>query len=153
MSDDTTLTVRGLPGIMEVLNNMPAALVAKGFVRAGAAFNDKIYDALLAATPEQEDNKDGGRFGESGSLKADLDSSVELDSDIRGVRATVGFKKQGAIALLVDRGHQMVTHDGRVVGSVVPHPFLRQTWDGGAVDEGITAAIETLEEEFPGVKP
>lgn len=57
---------------------------------------------------------------------------------------------KGAHGHLVEFGHRMVTHDGRVVGNVPAHPFMRpaiRAQKGAAVariDEILTAAIKEV---------
>lgn len=155
MADEFALTVQGLPEIQRIMGELPALVAAKIFVHAGAAFNDVIETALIAVTPEMDANESGGRFDSPGSLKDDIDSFVDVDTSLRGVRAGVGFKTPGQadVANDVEFGHRMVTHAGKDIGEVPPHPFMRTVWDGSAPEQAIAAVTEVFEREIPGLIP
>lgn len=152
MADANALTTReSCDSAAQALERLAPLIVAGCYRDAAAAFNEVIYDELLAVTPEQDPNESGGYYGEPGSLKESLDSGIVIDSNLQGVQAGVGYGKQDFIARLVDAGHQLV-RNGRIVGAAEPHPFLRQTVDG-SMDKAIGAFAEVLEQKIPGLKP
>lgn len=153
MADNNAPTTRqSCDNAAKALERLSPLIVASCYLDGAAAFNEVIYDELLAVTPEQDENESGGYYGEPGSLKESLDSGIELDAQLRGVQSGVGYGKQNFIARLVDAGHQIATHDGRIVGAAQPHPFIRQTVDG-SMTKAIEAFAGVLEQRIPGLKP
>ena len=148
MANELT-TTQSCANVAKILENLPALIVSEGFVEAAAAFNEVIYDALLEVTPVQNEEKTGGYFREPGSLRYSLDSGVELDRSIQGVRAGVGYGNQAWIAALVEYGHQA---SGAIKGRtdpIPPHPFMRSVVDGNAPERAIIAFAEVIANKLP----
>lgn len=142
------ITVSGISEICNALEALPNAIVASIYLDALTAGIEAIHGPLLLATPELPANESGGMADDPGALRAALDYKVELDSQGRGGRAGLGYGKQSQVANLVEYGHQLVTHKGKTIGSVVPYPFIRKTFDGPAPEAAITAFAEVLEEKL-----
>lgn len=145
------ITIRGIPEVSKALIALPKEIATQLYFYALEAAIKQIFAPLLQNTPEQPANESGGLFDDPGSLRAALDYAVKLDSQGRGGWAGVGFGKQSAVALLVEYGHQLLTHSGKHIGSVIPYPFNRQVFDSGAPEAAIAAFAQVIEDRLPGI--
>lgn len=136
-----------------MLADAPKEIVAAGYVKALNAAANVIADALEIHTPVKAE--DTGGLLDKGVLRESLMTEVQLDSQLRGGTARIGFGKNGFVALWVEYGHRMVSHKSggkKQIGEVRPHPFMRPTADASA-EAAIQAFANSLQQtvatQFP----
>lgn len=149
-----TLKVVGLKETMEMFQELPKIIVLGGFNRALDAAGQIIEDAIEAKTPTRE-IKGAGIYGlDFGALKGDIYHTVELDSNYRGGRAIITFRKYSHIANFVEYGHRMLSHSKRPIsgpktagGMVRAYPFMRPATEAvreQAVDAFVDVIVEIV---------
>ena len=135
------ITITGLEQVQRRLREAPSLLVAKAMHTALDRGIGVIAAEVEALTPE-----------DTGDLKEHVITRVEIDVQNRGGSAAVGFastphertgRASDAVALWVEMGHRMVSHDGKEIGHVPPHPFMRTAFTVAA-DRAIEVFAETL---------
>lgn len=117
------ITIRGLSEVQAKLAQTPSILVAKLFHKALDRAIGVIAAEVEARVP----------VGEHEELAENIITPVEIDLIRKGGSAAVGFSHNESesgypidlIAMWLEYGHRIVTHDGREVGQVAPHPFMR----------------------------
>jgi len=139
--------IEGLEEVQQMLAGAPRVIVGTAFARALKAGATVIEEALVARTPVRE-IRSGGDIDEP-ALIENLKVDITLDADLRGGTAEIGFGKAGYVANLVEYGHRMVSHEGKQLGSVQPHPFMRPAAELSA-DAAIEAFGDTLVETLRG---
>jgi hypothetical protein len=166
MDDIITIEVSGLAETAAMLENAPDDIVATGFFKALQAGGDVIAEVLASNTPEKKE--DTGGVLEQGELLESIRMKIELDSQLRGGRAIVGFTTNNMadrVALFVDSGHRIVIpgtgfytdnrgrqRRGTVVGSVVGNGFVRNSFDQSA-EAAIAAFAASLEQTVKEMYP
>ena len=150
---DIGITVEGLQETILMLDQAPRTVVARGYVKALSAGGNVIADEVERNTPEKAE--DTGGVLDKGELRDSLVVSVELDSQYRGGHALVGFTSSNnadSVALWLDFGHRMVSHSGKVLGSVAGNGFMRRSADASteaAIDALAKSLRQTVTENFP----
>jgi len=129
---DVDIKVEGVSDVEKFLTEAPREIVATGFLRALKAGGDIIEQTLVFNTPIKEE--DTGGILETGELQASVNLKVELDSQLRGGRAVIGFRGNApnAVANWIEYGHRIVGHKPKKTfkGKVTkPNPFIRRTAD------------------------
>lgn len=147
------ITVTGLQETVEMLAKAPKTVVALGYTQALSAGGNVIADGLEVNTPVKAE--DTGGILDKGELRDSIVVAVNLDSQFRGGSVDVGFMTSNAadsVALWLDAGHRMVSHTGKVLGSVAGNGFMRKTADQtleAAVDAFAASLRETVAANFP----
>ena len=139
--------IEGLEEVQRMLADAPRVIVGSAFARALKAGATVIEEALAARTPVRE-IRSGGDVDEP-ALIENLRVDIALDADLRGGSAEIGFGKAGYIANFIEYGHRMVSHEGKELGRVQPHPFMRPAAELSA-DAAIEAFGNTLVETLRG---
>lgn len=114
-----------------MLTEAPRLVVATAYVKAMTSAVLIIEAEIWAQCPEREENE---RDEDSLHLREAIMHIIEVDSRFRGVHAQIGFGPEGHKALWVEYGHRMVGHkpDKKLLGQVLPHPFIRRAFDSAA---------------------
>lgn len=129
---EVTTKVSGLKELKANLEKLGAD-VAKGVMTEGLEAGGKVLMAgILPRTPVRE-----------GELAAHITMATEVAPSGTAGEVKVGFGKQGHIARFVEFGHKMVTHEGKQVGHVPAHPFMRPGFDASKT-EARNAVIEVI---------
>lgn len=148
--------VIGIDDVRRMLQAAPRLIVARAFLRALSAGANVIADELEARTPVKAE--DTGGVLDKGVLRESVMIAIEIDSDLRGGRAEVGFGKNGFVANWLEYGHRMMEHGKKIpranrklIGSgfVPARPFMRPAAAASA-DRAIEAFSEALVEELQG---
>lgn len=135
------ITIRGIPEIQRNLRDFPRQLVQRAFTKALSRAAAVFEEELRSRCPES----DSDSSDESGHLIDFLTSEITIDSGGRGGRARIGFGRLSRRALWVEYGHRMVSHKGKQIGEVKPHPFMRAAF-AAAADKAIEAFTEAIRE-------
>lgn len=139
-----SVTVRGIPEVQRNLKEFPRLIVLncfrKALARAAAVFEQEL--AARAAAMETDYSTSSEEYGH---LVDNLMSEITIDTNGRGGRLKVGFGKKGFVALWLEYGHRMVTHQGKQIGSVKAHPIMRPAFDAAA-DRAVEVFTETVKE-------
>jgi hypothetical protein len=129
------IQITGLEQVQRRLAEAPKHIVASSFVNALDAGIKVVEEFVAGRTPVQDD--DYGYFKEGGSLLAHIVTEVQLDQQLRGGVALVGFGRYGFIARMIEYGHRKVP----------PNPFMRQSTNAAA-DEALAAFQSSLIENL-----
>jgi hypothetical protein len=141
---DGGITVRGIPEVQGFLRAFPNVLVmgcfAKALSRAGGVFEAE----LRANMPETDYSTSSEEYGH---LLDNLLSEVIIDTKGQGGKVKVGFGRKGMIAMWVEFGHRMLSHDKKPtkLDRVKANPFMRRAF-AAAADAAVDAFIETVRE-------
>ncbi len=138
---NAVITVRGIPEVQKTLAAFPRLLVLRCFHKALSRAAGVMEEELRARCPESDYSTSSEEYGH---LVENISSQITLDTQNRGGRARIGFGNKSFVALWIEYGHRMVTHKGRVVGSVQSHPFIRQSFEAAA-DRALEAFIEEVQ--------
>lgn len=129
------IRITGLEQVQRALKELPKELVIGTFAKAldrSAGVIAAELEARATALPDTDTDT---------PLSEHVITSVEVDAGGRGGVAHIGFdqttdertgKPQDKKALWVEFGHEMVTHDGKNIGHVPAHPFVRPAFDASA---------------------
>ena len=136
--------ITGIAEVQKMLREAPKLIVANAFHRALVAADNVIQAELAIREPHGQltaDNK--------ATLAESRTSLIELDSQFRGGVLNIGYGKQGFVAGWVEFGHKMVGHKPglKLLGTVVPHAFMRPSFDASA-DKAIEAFANALQKEL-----
>jgi hypothetical protein len=133
--------VLGLQEALQLLTDAPLNVSLLGFSRAGRAAINVVAAGLVERTPI-------GEGATRGDLVRSLKVGVTVDTAARGVTAYTGFDgEQGAIAYAVEYGHELLSHEFKLIGQVPEHPFIRPTFDATA-DAAVQVFADTLTSEL-----
>jgi hypothetical protein len=147
------IVVTGLQETIEMLRTAPNIVVANGFLRAFHAAGNVVAAELEINTPIKAE--DTGGVLDRGELRESVGVSVEIDTNLRGGAAWVGFttaNSADAVALWLDMGHRIITKHGKVLGQTIGTGFMRRTADMSSdrAIEAFRAEIEaTIKANFP----
>jgi HK97 gp10 family phage protein len=158
---DFNISIEGLEETVAMLEQAPRTIAARGYRKALQAGANVIANAVEARTPIKAEETGG--LLEQGELRESLVTDIELNSDLRGGVAEIGFGKNGHVALWVEYGHRQVEHgakwadrqkgyEGKLLGEVPAKPFMRPAADASAeaaVDAYAESLKQTVSEEFP----
>ncbi len=145
------ITVRGIPEVQQNLRDFPRKLAINCFRKAlGRAA--AVFEAELRARCPEADVASSDEYGK---LIDNLISTITLDLNGRGGRMQVGFGRKDFVAIFVEYGHRMVAHgataedrknnyEGKLLGSVPAHPFMRPAFAAGA-DKAIEVVVEEIQ--------
>ena len=135
-NESISVTFEGLTDVEKALTEASPKLARRSLRNALKTGITVIQDAIDERTPVK-----------TGELKENLQSSVSINKDLKGGRATVNFGDKGYIARFVELGHKIVVggskKNGKHIGDVAPHPFMRP-----AYEESAEAAIEAFAESL-----
>ena len=145
----------GLQDVQRFLYEAPKSLVALGFARALSAAANVFADEVERNCPVKKE--DTGGLLERGVLREQIMVAVEIDSQFRGGRSSVGWGPQipKNLPLWIERGHRRVVkggfyidnrgrrRKGTHIADVKPHPFFVRSFDA-KVDRAIEAFAESL---------
>jgi|SRR5665213_3365535 len=157
---DFNITVEGLDETVAMLENAPRTIAARGYRKALQAGADVIAKAVEERTPIKSEDT-GGLLSE-GELRASLMTDVELDTQLQGGVAEIGFGNDvGNVPLWLEYGHRILPHNpasrksqeylDSVKGFVPAKPFMRPAADASAeaaVDAFAESLAQTVSEEF-----
>lgn len=150
---DMNITVDGVEELNKFLTDAPREIVASCFLKALKAGGDIIEQTLIYNTPVKEE--DTGGILETGELQDSVFLRVELDSQLRGGRAVIGFRGAGpnAVANWIEYGHRIVGHKPRKEykgKNTTPNPFVRKTADQSAEPalSAFSASLSTSMQEY-----
>lgn len=144
-------TVSGIEDVVALMQRLRTISLQKALGYALAAAGVPIVGEIHVRCPERLEVE---RDETIPHLADSLESLIEIDRQGRGGRLTIGFGKQGYIALWVEYGHRIVTHKPalRDTGKrSKPNPFLRESMDAAeaqAVDRFFETFIRVLEDEI-----
>lgn len=146
------MTVVGLEEVQQFLRDAPKLIVARGFVNALSAGGNVIAEVLEKNTPVKEE--DTGGLLDRGELRESVMVEVNLDEDLHGGVARVGFGKNGPVAYWIEYGHRMVGHEPKrkMLGLVAADPFMRPSTDEAAepaIEAFAQSLSGTIRREFP----
>lgn len=143
------IQITGLAEVQRMLAEAPKTVVATAYLKALQAGANVIADELESRTPIKAE--DVGGLLDKGVLRESVMIAVEIDSDLRGGQAEVGFGKNGYVAMWVEYGHRMVGHkpNKKLKGTVKANPFMRQTAAVSA-DRAIAAFQDELVAQLKG---
>lgn len=150
--DTGGIVVTGIEEVNRMLTDLPAVIVARAFLKALDAGAKVIERGLLERTPERDE---GDRREDVPHLIDSIVIEINIDSQLRGGIAKVGFGNMGHVALWVEYGHHLLGHKPtkKELGNVQPYPFMRPTADAVANDviqAFQDALVEVLTSEVPG---
>ena len=134
-----SIDVRGIPEVQRNLSAFPRLLVLQCFRKALSRAAGVFEEELRRRAPETDYSTSSDEYGH---LVDNIMSTVTLDTQARGGGARVSFGDKTFVAYLVEFGHRMVTHKGKQVGDVAPHPFIRAAFESAA-----DRALEVFTEE------
>lgn len=146
------ITVRGIPEVQRNLAEFPRILVMGAFNKALSRAVAVFERELRARTPEADYSTSSEEYGHLVDALTDV---IEIDTNGRGGRASIGFGRKSMVALWVEFGHRMLSHSGKDVGTVQAHPFMRPAFEAAAdaALEAFTVAIqEFLKQDNIGLK-
>jgi hypothetical protein len=146
------ITVRGIPEVQRNLAEFPKLLVMGAFNKALSRAAAVFETELRARTPESDYSTSSEEYGH---LVDNLMDVIEIDSNGRGGRVSIGFGRKSMVALWVEYGHRMLSHSGKGKGTVQAHPFMRPAFEAAAEAalEAFTLAIqEFLQQDNIGLK-
>lgn len=143
LADEILIQIEGLDEVCEFLERAPRDAIPGALLHGGQAGGAVIEQAMIAQLAPH--NK-------TGELMEDLDTTVTLDGDFRGVDVAVGFSHGGSdvhgygmdyVARFLEFGHRMVGHapNKKLLGQVEPKPFMRP-----AAEIAAEAAIDAFED-------
>ena len=137
------ITVRGIPQVQANLKGFPRILVMGCFAKALSRAAGVFEEALAAECPEAEmETTSSEKYG---TLLENIMSIVTIDTQGRGGRASIGFGKKGFVAVFIEYGHRMMTHQKKDTGKFVPqNPFMRRAFSRAA-DKALEAFTEEVE--------
>jgi hypothetical protein len=135
--------VIGLDDAKRDLLALPGAIVRDLFPDALKAGGDVIERELAVRTPEGDVSTSTKEYG---PLRDDLDTEIKIDEQRLTGSAKVGFARKGFVARMVEFGHREVTHNGKQVGEVKAHPFMRTAAETAA-DGAVEAFADSLGEK------
>jgi HK97 gp10 family phage protein len=108
--------------------------VRRGFTRALTAAAVPVFEAIDARCPV-----------DTGEMKGQLKTVIEIDEQARGGTASLGYGTgiNGHKSNWVEYGHRLAGHKPKLkdMGAVQPHPFMRP-----AAAESAEAAIDAFAE-------
>jgi hypothetical protein len=172
------VTVTGLKEVLAMLEGLPKGMVANGFTLALDAAGEVIQDEVQRRTPIRKEKKSGWNPEAFKSfnwevvtgtkLAESLRRRIVIDSQYRGGYVDIDHGGMAWVALLVEYGHEMVTHyanredyvdkRGRKrtrkwggherIGTVPAYPFMRpsaETAQNAAVDKFVASLAETVD--------
>lgn len=142
------MVITGIEETVRMLDQLPATVVANGYLRGLTAAGEVFENELHWSTPERDE---GDRNEEKPHLRDSIVADVQIDSRLRGGRVQVGFGPMGYVAYFVEWGHRMVGHEPgkKEEGYVKAHPFMRAAFDRTA-DRAIEAFIGGMESGIKG---
>lgn len=149
------MTITGIEEVQRFLRDAPKLIVAKGFLKAMQAAATVVADEVEILVPVKAVETGGGNSLDKGELRDSLMIAYQMDSQLRGIIADVGFPRATShVALWLEYGHRLVGHrPGRkLLGFVRPFPFLRPAADlsfGSAVEAFAESLAVTIKTEFP----
>src|SRR5258707_312105 len=123
------ITVRGIPEVQRNLKGFPRLLVMQCFRKALSRAAAVFEQELAARCPEGELSTSTEEYGH---LVDNVMSTVEIDSQGHGGKAQIGFGRKSMVALWVEYGHRLLSHKGKPIGHVQPHPFMRAAFQAAA---------------------
>lgn len=150
-----------LQGNLAALRKRMAVNGQRRAVRAGAQV---IAEAMISRAPVLDEKTAGSNSLDPGDLKAGVSARTrQIDGQIVGLAGPKGKQGRiGKVAYNVEYGHRMVvggksrlnsvgqfTGEGKAVGDVPAHPFLRPAFEASA-GEAIDAMAVELREELKG---
>lgn len=153
--------VEGIPELLGKLGSLRTTSLQKALGYALSAAGVPIFGAIstraeLHDRSDSETSTGGADFG--GHLADDLASTIEIDTQGRGGRISIGFDKMAAKAIWLEYGHKMISHkpdkrelkgprtpDGVVIPGGVdePGPIMRLGLDEAA-DQAADKFFETF---------
>lgn len=139
---DSAITITGLEGALQDLDDIAEVFVEEALPKALAAAGEVIAGELLSRTPEAERQSTSAEA--NGRLRDGISTSIIIDpARLAGV-VSVGFTGPLAdTAIEVEYGHNQAAHDGRRVGFVPAHPFMRQA-STSSENAAVDAFIENI---------
>lgn len=145
------ITVRGIPELQRNLAAFPRLLVMGCFAKALSRAAGVFEEALRAECPDADFASSDEDYGK---LLDNITSEVVIDTQGRGGRAKIGFGRKGFVALWVEYGHRMLSHEGKKtkLDRVKANPFMRKAFETAA-DRAVEVFVETVKEFMDGANP
>lgn len=143
------ITISGLENVQRRLREAAPTIVIKSYAhalnRAAGVIAGEVQ-LRAEALPEASDTP----------LHEHVKVQTEIDTNAKGGISKIGFdstpdertgKPQDSKALWVEAGHRLTSHDGKQIGHVPAHPFMRPAFEAAA-DRAIGVFAATLNEEL-----
>lgn len=152
MAGDFAVQITGLAEVQQMLREAPKNIVALGFARAVSAGGNVIANELERRTPVKAE--DTGGLLDKGVLRESVMVAYQMDAQSRWAAATVGFGKNGNVALWLDRGWQLTGHKPlkKPIRPIAGTGFVRAAADASG-DKAIAAVTKSISETVRTVFP
>jgi HK97 gp10 family phage protein len=139
MADSIKVEIKGLAELRATLLSLPEKIQHRILRKSLQAGINVLGNAIKERTPV-----------DSGLTKESVGTVVKVSDRQSGGVAVVGFGEQGFRARQVEFGHREVSHTGKEIGHVAPHPWIRPSFDASA-PAALDAFVETVRASLPEI--